>query len=484
MKFINFESFAEFNAFVTCVMLGMSIMMVISAVTGAPSFITKYYEYATGKPGVECENPMFWVNANTFFNLGTYVTQLICEALTLLPAIRRIPLRFRCLTGLTIPFLEMLILILIPVFTIPTQSGAMAVLMIVAILGGFSKALCDTSANALVGPFPTNFVNGEQWGLAVSSLLMSIVSVILKVSMGETFDEVNTQSRIYFGIAIGFQFLTIVQFCLLFRNPYAHKYIAEFRRLEAIRREKKGILLEEPCVEAEGEIRVDADEEAEVMAGVAKDIYPETDEHERQLHENAAILRAHGDADGLVDKDQCGTLTSSDQMVRTNLCSVMRKVYPMLFSAFFGYFVTMTLWPGVYFHTYSGDSNWFSTIIVLLFNTGDFLSRLILMVRPLRPSPMGCLIGAILRVLFIPLIVLCVRGIINSEALPYVLVTIFGLTNGYFGVMSMIYCPRTPTLATAGERSMAGVVGGLFVQMGLAFGSNFATIITSAILKN
>lgn len=485
MGLVKFESFAEFNAFVTFVMLGMSIMMVISAVTGAPSFITKYYEFATGKPDVVCENPTFWVNANTFFNVGTYVTQLCCEALTLLPAVRKIPLRYRLFTGLVVPFLEMFILIIIPVFTIPSQSGAIVVLMFVAVLGGFSKALCDTSSNALVGPFPTNFVNGEQWGLAISSLIMSIISVILKVSMADTFDGTNTQSRIYFGIAIGFQFLTIVQFFLLFRNPFAHKYIAEFRQLEIQKRMKENEQqTPEPIMEADGEIREDGEDEMEDLGNFPKDVDSSPIDAGETKHNNAAVLRAHGDADGLVDKDQCGTLTSSDQMIRTNLCSLIRKVYPMLFSAFFGYFVTMTLWPGVYFHTYSGDSNWFTTVIVLLFNAGDFISRLVLMVRPLRPSPVGCLVGVCCRLLFIPLIVLCVRGIIVSQALPFVLVLLFGLTNGYFGVMSMIYCPRTPTLSTAGERSMAGVVGGLFVQIGLAFGSNFAAIITGTILAN
>eukprot|EP00796_Vickermania_ingenoplastis_P005086 gene5086-biopygen10078 len=246
MGFLNFESFAEFNTYVTFVMIGMSIMMVISAVTGAPSFITKYYEYATGIPDVECENPAFWNNANTFFNLGTYVTQLICEAITLLPAVRAIPLRFRLLTGLSVPFAEMLILILIPVIKIPTQTGAIVVLMMVAVLGGFSKALCDSSVNALAGPFPTNVVNVEQWGLATASLFMSILSVILKVSMGETFDEVNTQSRIYFGVAIGFQLLTIAQFVLLYSNPFAHRYSAEFRMLKG-----SAVMSAEPVEEAE-----------------------------------------------------------------------------------------------------------------------------------------------------------------------------------------------------------------------------------------
>jgi len=470
MGLCQFQSFAEFNTFVTFVMLGMSIMMVVSAVTGAPSFISEYYVYATGKPDAKAENPKFWDNANTFFNLGTYVPQVFFEALTLLPTIRKIPLRYRLLVGLVVPFLEMLLLILIPVIHIPTQTGAIIVLMSVAILGGFSKALCDSSSNALVSPFPTQFLNGEQWGLAISALFMSCVSVILKASMGTTYDDVNNQSRIYFGIAIGFQFLTIVQFLLLFSNPFAHQYIAEFRMLKG-----EAPLAAEPITEAEGEIREGAENREDEEP---KELHPEDGS---KGPDSRGVLQAKGDADGMVDKDQNTGMTSSDQMLRTNVWSVFFKVYPMLFSTFFVFFVSLTLWPGVYFNAYT-KGDWFPTIIVLLFNAGDFTSRLVLMFPILRPPPMACLIGSVSRVLFIPFLVLLVHGTIDSYRLPYVLVSFFGFTNGYFGTMSMIYCPRTPTLSTAGERSIAGVIGGMFIQIGLALGSNFAAIINSVII--
>lgn len=489
MAFLSFESFAEFNTYLTFVMTGMSIMMVIGAVTSAPSFISTYYEYATGKPHVECEHPNFWNNATTYFYVGTYVTQLVFETLTLLPAVRRIPLRFRLLTGLVVPFLEMIILILIPAITIPTQSGAIVVLMVVAVLGGFSKAMCDSSTNALCGPFPTYVVNGEQWGLAISSLFMSILQVILKVSMGTEFDDVNTQSRIYFGVAIAFQLATIIQVVLLFSNPFAQKYIAEFRMLKGENRETQSTAtnpfseMQEQDVEVQGEIQDDTNEDLEGMARV-KDLHPENSTGEDVLPTSGTVLAVKGDADGTVDPDQQGNLTSSDQMMRASLWTVVKKVYPMLFSTFFVFFLTLTLWPGVYFSTYTGNPEWFMTVVVLLFNVGDFLSRLVLMVRVLRPSPVACLVGSVARVLFIIPVVLCVRGIINNEAVPYVLVLLFGLTNGYFGTMSMIYCPRTPTLTTAGERSLAGVIGGLFIQVGLALGSNFGAIINGVIIPN
>lgn len=491
MGFLSFESFAEFHTYVTFVCIGMSIMMVISAVTGLPSFITEYYKYATGNPDAVCENPNFWNNANTYFNLGTYVTQLVFEALTLLPAVRKIPLRFRLLTGLVVPFLELIILIIVPAIKISSQSGAIVVLMSVAVLGGFSKAMCDSTTNALVGPFPTYVVNGEQWGLTTSSVLMSLLAVILKVSMGVTFEETNKQSRIYFGVAIAFQLATIIQVLLLYSNPYAQRYVAEFRMLKSSSADvEQRSVASNPLshggaenAEAEGEVKEDSNDDLEGQARV-KDLHPEDSHGDVGLPTSGSVLLTKGDADGMVDVDQNGEMTSSDQMLRASLWSVVKKVYPMLFSTFFVFFLTLTLWPGVFFSTYTGNPDWFGTVIVLLFNIGDFLSRLVLMVRVLRPSPMACLIGSVSRVLFIIPVVLCVRGIINTEALPYILVLLFGLTNGYFGTMSMIYCPRTPTLSAAGERSLAGVVGGLFIQLGLAFGSNFAAVINGVLIPN
>lgn len=478
MKVFRFDSFAEFNVFVTFVVLGMSVMMTISAVNGAPTYITTYYKYATGNPDAECENNVFWTNANTFFSLGTYTTQILFEGFTLLPSVRRIPLRYRMFAGLLLPLGELLTLILIPVIKISTQNGAIAVLMTVSCVDGCSKALADSTTHALVGPFPTQFFNGEQWGLAIASLMMSILSVILKVGMKSDFDSVNTQTRIYFGIAIACQLFTILEFFLMLSNPFAHKYAAEFRVLKG----NVNVSSPEPLLEeAEGQVQDVVEDEAEVGQDAPKDLHPEEDRSEEQQKD---VLHAKGDADGMLDKDQIGHLTSADQMLHASVCSVIKKVYPLLIASFYCFFTTLMLWPGVFFYAYDGNPEWYSTIIVLLFNIGDFLARIILMVPALRPTPMWCLIGCAGRTLFIPIIVLCVRKIIHTEVLPYILVLLFGLSGGYFGAMATVYCPRTPTLSTAGERALAGIIAGLFLEAGLAVGANFAALINGVFIPN
>lgn len=483
---LGFKSFAEFNTYVTFVFLGMSIMMVASAVTSAPDFLTRYYVYATGDPDAVAETPLFWNNANTFYNAGTYALQVLTEIFSLTPLMRRIPISVRLFLGLGIPFVELLVIIIVPAATIPTQHGAIAVVMVVACVGGFSKALCDSCTNALVGPFPTKFMNGAQWGLTVIALLMSIIQIILKVSMGTSFHDVLTMSRIYFGICIGIQCFAIFELAILRYNPFAQKYIAEFRAAAAAKRsgDNESALEETPA------------SMNEPAAGDIADVPCTADDKERALNENeeeadevrevtseefavkrAAVLHASGDADKMVDLDQTGNITSTEQMLRASAMSVFKRVYPMLLCAFLIYFTSLLTFPGVFFLV-STTNGWYMTVIVTLFNAGDFISRMILMIRPLRPSPKVVIGGTLGRLIIIPFLVLCVRGIIRGVALPYVLIALLGLTNGYFGCMACIHCPRTTTLRYAGERSLAAMLSGIAIMLGLCFGSNLSLAIT------
>ncbi|CAJ1037906.1 putative Nucleoside transporter [Leishmania utingensis] len=475
----GFHTFAEFNTYVTFVLLGMSIMMVTSAVTSAPDFVSKYYIYATGQPGAVAETPLFWKNANTFYNAGTFAMQIITEVAALTPFVRSIPLGIRLFLGLGIPFAELLVIIIVPAATIPTQNGAIAVIMMVAILGGFSKALCNSCTNALVGPFPTKFMNGAQWGLTVVALFMSVIQIILKVSMGSTFHDVLTISRIYFGIGIAIQVVAVVELFLLRYNPFAHKYIAEFRSAALHRR---GEVVEESSDSKEpatGDV-AEVSYKAENKEG-ALDEGEELDEvravHNDSADKSGGVLAATGDADHMTDLDQTKNITSTEQMLRTSVFSVFKRVYPMLLCAFAIFFTSLFLFPGVFFLV-PANSDWYMTIIVALFNAGDFISRILLMVRALRPPPKVIIGGTVGRLIVVPFLVLCVRGIIPGVALPYILILLLGLTNGYFGTMSCIYCPRTPTLHYAGERSVAAILSGVFLMLGLCFGSNLSLAIT------
>lgn len=152
----------------------------------------------------------------------------------------------------------------------------------------------------------------------------------------------------------------------------------------------------------------------------------------------------------------------------------------MLILCFVVFFATLLLFPGVFFAVRT-DSDWYTTITVAMFNLGDFLSRTALLLKRLRPPPRVVFAGSFLRILVIPPLVLCVRGVISGALVPYILCLVWGLTGGYLGGMSMIHCTRTPLLTAAGQRSVAGIMVTLSLLLGLFAGSSVALAVMRAL---
>lgn len=71
---------------------------------------------------------------------------------------------------------------------------------------------------------------------------------------------------------------------------------------------------------------------------------------------------------------------------------------------------------------------------------------------------------------FIPLLILCAKGIIPTQAAGYVLTAILAITNGFFGTLTMVYTPLTPGLTTDGERALAGQCTGVCLLIGCSVG--------------
>ncbi|ESS70331.1 nucleoside transporter 1 [Trypanosoma cruzi Dm28c] len=459
MAVIGFQSWPEFFVYLTFLFFGVSIMLVSNAITSAPSFITGYYKYAQGDKNAKPADPVFWNNVLTYFNVAVFGMQTVCETFMLTPLGRSIPLRPRLIVGLLIPFGEMLALIFIPLAR-TSEIGAKVTVMIIAVVSGLSKTLCDSTTGALAGPFPTKFYGSVIWGLGVSGIISSAMSIIIKASMSKDFESVQTQSRIYFGLAMGIQLISCTLLVVMPRNPFARKYTAEFRYMRAHSNER---------APTNGElVPMDSVDTKEDSAPQVEYDIPSSD---AQCKKN--VMDAEGDADNIEDIDQVANITSTQQMLNAQIATVFKCIWPMLLSCFVVFGATLLIFPGVFFAA-GTSKDWYPTIIVAMFNLGDFLSRFLLFFKRLRPSPRFVLAGSFLRTLIVPFLVLCVRGIIPGDVPPYIMCLLWGLTNGYFGGMAMIHCTRTPSLTMAGQRSIAGIMANLSLLLGLFLGSSLA----------
>nr|CCC92853.1 putative adenosine transporter [Trypanosoma congolense IL3000] len=468
---LGFESISEFIVYVTFIFFGMSVMMVSNAIYSIPDFFGAYYKYAQGLPDVEPEDPVFWRNMFTYYNAVVFTAQVTLEAFMLTNAGRRIPIKLRLIFGLTVPLVEIAVILIIPVVH-TTEAGAKATVMLVALVGGISKTLCDSSNAALVGPFPTRFYGAVVWGLAISGLITSLLSIIIKAAMDEDFDSVIKQSRIYFGIVIVIQLAACVLLSLLTTNPYAMRYAAEFRYAN-----KKN----DGTAETDGTKNC-PDTEANDQDGEEK---PAENANEDDA-EVKNVLTNTMDPDKMKDTDQVDNITNAQQMLNASVSVVVKRIWPMLLACFFVFFATLLIFPGVFFAVdlklmTEAELKWYHTIIVAMFNFGDFFARLFLQFKSLRPSPRFVLIGTFARILLVIPLSLSVHSIIKGVAVPWIVSFLWGLSNGYYGGMAMIYGPRTGSLTTAGQRSLAAICTNLGLLLGLFAGAMFALAVKEAL---
>ncbi|EEQ32409.1 hypothetical protein McanMca71_007433 [Microsporum canis] len=118
----------------------------------------------------------------------------------------------------------------------------------------------------------------------------------------------------------------------------------------------------------------------------------------------------------------------------------------------------------------------FIALALFFWNSGDLLGRMLVLLpffRDRKPPPFILFILSLARILFIPLFLMCnVRGRgarINSDVVYLIFIQgLFGLTNGYLCVSSMVSATEA---VDEEEREAAGAYMGMLIVAGLAAGS-------------
>ncbi|XP_053512908.1 equilibrative nucleoside transporter 4 isoform X1 [Artibeus jamaicensis] len=154
---------------------------------------------------------------------------------------------------------------------------------------------------------------------------------------------------------------------------------------------------------------------------------------------------------------------------------VARVIWADMLSMAVTYFITLCLFPGLESeirHCVLGE--WLPILIMAVFNLSDFVGK-ILAALPMDWRGTHLLACACLRVVFIPLFILCVypsgTPTLRHPAWPCVFSLLMGISNGYFGSVPMILAagkvgPR--------QRELAGNTMTVSYMTGLTLGSAVA----------
>ncbi|XP_046667312.1 equilibrative nucleoside transporter 1 [Homalodisca vitripennis] len=168
---------------------------------------------------------------------------------------------------------------------------------------------------------------------------------------------------------------------------------------------------------------------------------------------------------------------------------VFLQCFPQCFNVFFIFFVTLTVFPAIHSDIKRADSNFFvgekyytHITCFLTFNLcaciGSWLATF-----GSWPSSRWVVVPVVLRVLFIPIFLICnyqplkmVRLfpiLIVNDWVYWSIAVVFALSSGYFSSVCMMYCPR---MVKPEHASIAGMFGAASLITGIFSGIMFSAV--------
>ncbi|OXB82766.1 UNVERIFIED_CONTAM: hypothetical protein H355_000464 [Colinus virginianus] len=154
---------------------------------------------------------------------------------------------------------------------------------------------------------------------------------------------------------------------------------------------------------------------------------------------------------------------------------VSRLIWAYMLSIAMTYFITLCLFPGLESEIHNCTlGEWLPILIMAIFNLSDFVGK-ILAALPYDWRGTHLLIYSCLRVVFIPLFIMCVypngHPAFGHPAWPCVFSLLMGITNGYFGSVPMILAAGK---VSPEQRELAGNTMTVSYMTGLTLGSAVA----------
>ncbi|KAM6157085.1 equilibrative nucleoside transporter 4 [Erethizon dorsatum] len=154
---------------------------------------------------------------------------------------------------------------------------------------------------------------------------------------------------------------------------------------------------------------------------------------------------------------------------------VARVIWADMLSIAVTYFITLCLFPGLESeirHCVLGE--WLPILVMAVFNLSDFVGK-VLAALPVDWRGTHLLACSCLRVVFIPLFILCVypsgAPTLRHPAWPCVFSLLMGISNGYFGSVPMILAAGK---VSPQQRELAGNTMTVSYMSGLTLGSAVA----------
>ncbi|KAM5229148.1 equilibrative nucleoside transporter 4 [Ctenodactylus gundi] len=322
----------------------------------------------------------------------------------------------------------------------------------------FGCTVQQSSFYGYTGMLPKRYTQGVMTGESTAGVMISLSRILTKLLLP---DE-RAGTLIFFLVSVGLELLCFVLHALVRRSRFVLYYTA---RPRDSRPDGRGAYRVHHDVAA-GDVRFE--HQAPALAGSASP-------KDSPAHEVASRGGRSTYVRFDVPRPRAERSWPTFRALLLHRYVVARAIWADMLSIAVTYFVTLCLFPGLESeirHCALGE--WLPILVMAVFNLSDFVGKILaaLPVAWRGPHLLAC---SCLRVLFIPLFILCVypsgAPALRHPAWPCVFSLLMGVSNGYFGSVPMILAAGK---VGPKQRELAGNTMTVSYMSGLTLGSAVA----------
>ncbi|XP_012878925.1 PREDICTED: equilibrative nucleoside transporter 4 isoform X2 [Dipodomys ordii] len=318
------------------------------------------------------------------------------------------------------------------------------------------SAVQQSSFYGYTGLLPKRYTQGVMTGESTAGVMISLSRILTKLLLS---DE-RASTLIFFLVSVGLELLCFLLHLLVRRSRFVLYHTS---RPRDSRRARAGYRVHHDVVT--GDVHLEHQAPALTTSGSPKD----SPAHEPSGGSSGAYVRFD------VPRPRAKRSWPTFRALLLHRYVVARVIWADMLSIAVTYFITLCLFPGLESeirHCVLGE--WLPILVMAVFNLSDFVGK-ILAALPVDWRGTHLLACSCLRVVFIPLFILCVypsgMPALRHPAWPCVFSLLMGISNGYFGSVPMILAAGK---VSPKQRELAGNTMTVSYMSGLTLGSAVA----------
>ncbi|KAM4632355.1 equilibrative nucleoside transporter 4 [Discoglossus pictus] len=317
----------------------------------------------------------------------------------------------------------------------------------------FGCTVQQSSFYGYTGMLPKRYTQGVMTGESTAGVVISLSRIFTKMLLPSE----KESTIIFFLISISLELMCFVLHLLVRRTRFVQYHTA---RTQEGSKKIKG-----PADRGFG-YRVHHNTLAEEVRLENGTSPPNSQEPQSDLADGGTYVRF----DVPVSKVKRSWPNFKDMMLQRYLVS--RVIWAYMLSIAVTYFITLCLFPGLESEIRNCTlGEWLPILLMAIFNLSDFVGK-ILAALPYDWRGSHLLLFSSIRVIFIPLFIMCVypsgKPTFSHPAWPCVFSLLMGISNGYFGSVPMILAAGQ---VSPEQRELAGNTMTVSYMTGLTLGS-------------